>query len=231
MKRGELLERRLRNLEAVLYGAGRPLGIHEVQTVIGSKSEKVARKVVRLLSERYKARGRALEVVELEGDRVVMQLKPEFEEFVKQFNNRPLLNPGPLKTLSYIAFHQPVDQRQVIADRGAHAYAHIKLMENMGLIERRRTPDRSFIITTTPFYGDYFGFSHNPERSRIQLRQVFRELKITKLENGELDESLGGVVEGLEELDAVDEGILADPGDGLAQRLAEDPRPPNPGSK
>jgi len=217
VNRGELLERRLRNLEAVLYGAGRPLGIHEVQTVIGSKSEKVARKVVRLLSERYRARGRALEVVELEGDRVVMQLKPEFEEFVKQFNNRPLLNPGPLKTLSYIAFHQPVDQRQVI--------------ENMGLIERRRTPDRSFIITTTPFYGDYFGFSHNPERSRIQLRQVFRELKITKLENGELDESLGGVVEGLEELDAVDEGILADPGDGLAQRLAEDPRPPNPGSK
>lgn len=149
-----------------------------------------------------------------------MQLKENYDDFVKQFNNKPLLKMGPLKTLSYVAFHQPVDQRQVITDRGSHVYSHLRMMENMGLIHRERTEDRSFIITTTSFYGDYFGFSHNPERSKIQLKQVFRDLKITKLENGAVENLFNGVIEGLDELDELKES-LADSGDGLTQGLPQ----------
>jgi segregation and condensation protein B len=173
-----------------------------------------------VLRKRYNHRNRALEIVRLEDGRVSMQLKQVYDDFVKQFNNKPLLKLGPLKTLSYVAFHQPVDQRQVIADRGTHVYSHLRMMENMGLIHRERTMDRSYVITTTAFYGDYFGFSHNPERSKLQLKQVFRELQLTKMENGSIENLFDGVIEGLDELDELEEG-LTDSGDGLTQGLPQ----------
>jgi len=219
----ELLDRRLKELEAALYSAGRPLTIEEIQPVIGTRSDNVANDVLDALRDQYTSRNRALEIVRLDDGRAVMQLKEVYDEFVKQFNSKPLLKLGPLKTLSYVAFHQPVDQRQVIADRGNHVYSHLRMMENMGLIHRERTEERSYMITTTSFYADYFGFSHNPERSRIQLKQIFRDLKITKLENGAIDNLFDDVIEGLEKLDDMEkeEKELADPRDGLTQGLPQ----------
>ena len=218
-------ERRICSLEAALYSAGRPIYINELKSVVGTKSEKVIRKLVGSLSERYSTRGGALEVVLHVDGRAAMQLSEEYDDMVKQFNNKPLLTVGPLKTLSYVAFHQPVDQRQVVADRGGHVYGHLRMMESMGLIHRERTEERSYTVTTTPYFGDYFGFSHNPAKSKLQLKQIFRELKITKLENGDVEDvgDLFGELEDMEE-------ELADPGDGLPEGLPQHPRASDDGS-
>ena len=106
-----LIERRLRDLEAVLYSAGRPLNINEIKPVLKTKSDKVVKKITAILGSKFNARNRALEVINLNDGRVTLQLKERYDKFVKQYNNKPLLKLGPLKTLSYIAFHQPVDQR------------------------------------------------------------------------------------------------------------------------
>lgn len=225
------MEKRLRDLEAALYSAGRPLSIDEVKPVLKTRSENISKKVITALRKRYSTHNRALEVVRLKDGRVSMQLKEKYDDFVKQFNNKPLLKLGPLKTLSYIAFHQPVDQRQVISDRGTHVYGHLKTMENMGLIHRERTEDRSYMITTTSFYSDYFGFSHNPQRSKVQLKQIFRELQITKLENGAIDSLFNGIIDGLEDLDDLEEASLADSRNGLTQGLPQYPDSSNNGSK
>ena len=218
-------ERRICSLEAALYSAGRPIYINELKSVVGTKSEKVIRKLVGSLSERYSTRGGALEVVLHVDGRAAMQLSEEYDSMVKQFKNKPLLTVGPLKTLSYVAFHQPVDQRQVVADRGGHVYGHLRMMESMGLIHRERTEERSYTVTTTPYFGDYFGFSHNPAKSKLQLKQIFRELKITKLENGDVEDvgDLFGELEDMEE-------ELADPGDGLTEGLPQYPRASDDGS-
>ena len=216
-----LMERRVRDLEAALYSAGRPLSLEETLPVLGTKSDRVASKVVHLISHKYRLRDCALEVVIMEDGRIVMQLKPSYEEMVQRFNKKPLLKAGPLKTLSYIAFHQPVLQKLVIQARGSHIYSHLKQMESMGLINRERTEDRSYMITTTSFYGDYFGFSHHPERSKIQLKQVFRDIKITKMENGDIENLFGGRIDGLDDLDNIDEVSSTDPGDRLAHRLSQ----------
>ncbi len=225
-----LMSRRVRGLEAALYSAGRPLAVEEILPVLGTKSDRVAAKVVHVLYHKYRLRDCALEVVILDDGRVEMKLKPSYEEMVQQFNKKPLLKMGPLKTLSYIAFHQPVLQKLVVEARGSHIYGHLRQMESMGLINRERTEDRSYMITTTSFYGDYFGFSHHPERSKIQLKQIFRELKITKLENGDIENLFGGRIDGLDDLDDIDEGNLADPGNRLANRLSQYPRSSNNGS-
>lgn len=225
------MSRRVRGLEAALYSAGRPLAVEEILPVLGTKSDRVAAKVVHVLYHKYRLRDCALEVVILDDGRVEMKLKPSYEEMVQQFNKKPLLKMGPLKTLSYIAFHQPVLQKLVVEARGSHIYGHLRQMESMGLINRERTEDRSYMITTTSFYGDYFGFSHHPERSKIQLKQIFRELKITKLENGDIENLFGGRIDGLDDLDDIDEGNLADPGNRLANGLSQYSRSSDNGSQ
>jgi segregation and condensation protein B len=208
-------------LEAALYSAGRPLAIEEIMPVLGTKSDRVAAKVVHLVSHKFRLRDCALEVIILDDGRVEMQLKPDYEEMVQKFNKKPLLKAGPLKTLSYIAFHQPVLQKYVIEARGSHIYGHLRQMESMGLINRERTEDRSYLITTTSFYGDYFGFSHHPERSKIQLKQIFRDIKITKMENGDIENLFGGRIEGLDDLDDIDEMDSTDSGDRLTHGLSQ----------
>jgi segregation and condensation protein B len=220
----ERFNNRMCSLEAALYSAGRPVHVDDLKSVLGTKSERVVKRLVGRLAERYRSRGGALEVVLGSDGRAAMQLSEEYDDMVKQFNNKPLLTVGPLKTLSYVAFHQPVDQRQVVRDRGTHVYGHLRMMEGMGLIHRERTEERSYVVTTTPFFGDYFGFSHTPAKTRLQLKQVFRELKITKMENGD-SEALDGL---FDELEGMEE--LADPGDGLPEGLPQYPRASDNGS-
>jgi segregation and condensation protein B len=159
-----------------------------LKSVVRTRSDRVISRLVRDLSLRYDARHSALEVKVLPGSRAVMRLREKYDQSVKRFTTRPLLTIGPLKTLSYIAYHQPVSQSQVVEDRGSHVYSHLKQMEEMGLINREKNDGRSYTIETTAYFADYFGFGHNPMNTKIQLRRMFKQIKIHKLDNGE-DES------------------------------------------
>lgn len=202
---------RLARLEAALYSAGRPVDMESLKIAVGTKSDKAIMKLIGELSSRYESRRSALEIKSLNGDRAVMRLKEEFDRKVKRFTNRPLLTTGPLKTLSYIAYHQPVEQVRVVADRGSHVYSHLKMMEEMGLIIRERLDSKGYIIETTPYFADYFGFGQDPLKTRIQLRQMFSTMKIPKLENGD---DLGGTPDTLES--AFAKGPLSDSWDGFS---------------
>ena len=201
---------RLAMLEAALYAAGRPVDLESLKLVVGTRSDKVVLRLVEELSLRYEARRSALEVKTIPGERAVMRLKDVFERSVKRFTNRPLLTSGPLKTLSYIAYHQPVEQIKVVADRGTHVYSHLKMMEEMGLITRERLNGRGYIIETTPYFSDYFGFGHDPYKSKIQLRQMFSTMRIHKMENGDEGSTPTGVL-----ASAFADGPLMDSLDGF----------------
>jgi segregation and condensation protein B len=166
---------KLADLEAALYSAGHPLNMEELKQAIRSKSEKVVLKYVNELAKKLEARGGALEVKMLHGQRAVMQLKTEYGKMVRQFTSRPLLTVGPLKTLGYIAYNQPIDQVQVLDYRGIHIYTHLRLLEDMALISRERT-EKGVVIKTTSFFADYFGLSHDPEKSRHQIIELFSNI-------------------------------------------------------
>jgi segregation and condensation protein B len=201
---------RLAKLEAALYSAGRPVDLEDLKIVVGTKSDKVIRKMIGELDIRYRARRSALEVRSLPGYRAVMRLKEEYDTRVKRFTNRPLLTSGPLKTLSYVAYHQPVEQIKVVADRGTHVYSHLRMMEEMGLITRERPSNRSYVIETTPYFADYFGFGQSPLKTKIQLRQMFSTMKIHKLDNGDDVEKSSEILES-----AFADGPLVDSLDGF----------------
>ena len=159
-------------LEAALYVAGRPLDLKTLASVIKTRSKNKTRSRVRKLVEEYGKRDTALEILELEDERFVLQLKAEYTPKVRKLALRPLLTVGPLKTLSYIAFRQPVPQSHVIDVRGHHAYQHLKQLENFGLITREKT-GRTKVIRTTEFFADYFSLSHDLRTLKQQLKGIF----------------------------------------------------------
>ncbi|MCW3982258.1 MAG: SMC-Scp complex subunit ScpB [Candidatus Bathyarchaeota archaeon] len=163
---------RLALLEAALYVAGRPLDLRTLGSMIRTRSKKLVQHLARRLKLEYESRNMSLEILELEDERFVMQLRREYSPKVQRLAMRPLLTSGPLKTLSYIAYRQPVPQRQVITVRGNHVYAHLKQLEELGLISRQRT-GRTKILRTTHFFADYFGFSHDPRALKRQIKKVF----------------------------------------------------------
>ena len=159
-------------LEAALYVAGRPLDLKTLASVIKTRSRNKTRKLARKLVEDYAHRGTALEILELEDERFVLQLKAEYTPKVRRLALRPLLSVGPLRTLSYIAYRQPVPQAHVIDVRGHHAYQHLKQLEDFGLIARERT-GRTKVIRTTEFFADYFSLSHDLRTLKQQLKGIF----------------------------------------------------------
>jgi segregation and condensation protein B len=167
-------------VEAALYVAGHPLDMNELCSVLKTRSKTKTRKMVEKLIRDYLNRNTAIEILELKDERFVMQLKSDFTPHVKRFVNRPLLSVGPLKTLSYIAYRQPVVQKRVVDVRGHHAYGHIKELRDMGLIASERN-GRSMLLRTTEYFADYFGLSQDTGSMKRELKHVFENFP--KVEN------------------------------------------------
>ena len=172
--RREKMRRRLALIEAALYVAGRPLDLKTLGSVIKTRSKTKIKMLTSTLIKEYENRDTALEIVGLEDERFVMQLKAEYTPRVRRLAIRPLLTVGPLKTLSYIAYRQPVPQTQVIEVRGHHAYNHLKQLEELGLIYRERA-GRTKVVGTTEFFADYFGLSHDMRAMKKQLKSIFED--------------------------------------------------------
>ncbi len=170
----EKTQRSLRLLEAALYVAGRPLNINELCSVLSTRSKKKTKKYTKALIQEYSSRNTALEILELKDERYVLQLKADFTPQVKKLVNKPLLSSGPLKTLSYIAFRQPVSQKRVIQTRGQHAYGHVKILRDMGLVVAERD-GRSVTLRTTDYFSDYFGLTQDTTTMKRELRRIFGE--------------------------------------------------------
>jgi segregation and condensation protein B len=159
-------------LEASLYVAGRPLDLNELCQVIGSRSKKRVKRYTDILVQEYSKRNRAMEILALKDERYVLQVKAEFTPLIKRLVNRPLLSSGPLKTLSYIAYRQPISQKRVIEVRGQHAYGHVKILKDMGLITAEKS-GRSMALKTTDYFSDYFGLTQDTSIMKRDLKKIF----------------------------------------------------------
>jgi segregation and condensation protein B len=166
-------------IEAALYVTGKPLDLKTIGSVIGMRSEDRIREAARELMSDYVKEGGAIEVLELSDGRFVMQLKPQYTPQVKRLATRQLLTPGPMKTLSFIAYKQPVTQSYVAKVRGNLSYSHVKLLQEMGLIVQEKL-GRTKMLRTTPNFADYFNLNHDLQTMKKQLERIFEDLKSEK---------------------------------------------------
>ena len=163
-------------IEAALYVTGKPLDRKTLGSVVGVTSEEKIKELAGYLKAKYETGGSCLEVLELSDGRYVMQLKPQYVRYVKRLATRQLLTPGPMKTLSFIAYRQPVTQSYLAKVRGNLAYSHVKQLREIGLIAEERL-GRTKMLRTTPNFADYFNLSHEPQAQKKQLERLFDNIK------------------------------------------------------
>jgi segregation and condensation protein B len=161
-------------IEASLYVTGRPLTFKTIGSVIGARSENKVRSLTRALIKRYEEMSSALQIIEMNDGRYIMQLKPQYVEAVKRLVKRKILTKGPLRTLAFIAFKQPITQAYVCRVRGKPAYRHIKQLREMGFISEEKL-GRTSILKTTEAFADYFNLNHTPKIMKRQLENLFRQ--------------------------------------------------------
>ena len=154
-------------IEAALYSAGRPLTLDELVKASGTNSKEKTRRIVNDLAKKVKSTFRAIEIAQLEDGNFVLQLRPEYTPLVRKFAQHPLLPSGALKTLSYVAYEQPVTSKRLVQIRGSQVYSHIKVLEQLQFVEHENLGRLKVYRTTTKFQN-YFGITDlNAVKSRL----------------------------------------------------------------
>jgi segregation and condensation protein B len=148
-------------IEAALFAAGRAVSLEKLTKITG-KPKKAVLSAVEELIEIYSSRRSGIEILDLE-DRYVMQVKPEYSELMREVAPKELSAPK-LRTLSMIAYHQPLLQSYLIEMRGGGAYDHIKDLIDRGFVESKPC-GRSRQLSTTPLFADYFGLKRNDPKA------------------------------------------------------------------
>jgi len=99
-----------------------------------------------------------------------MQLKAEYNPVARKFATKPLLSKAALRTLSFVAYFQPISGSDLSARRGSQVYEHVRDLEEVGFLvwERR---GRSKFYNTTPEFSEYFGLSTDVSTMKHQLER------------------------------------------------------------
>jgi len=161
-------------IEAALYSAGRPRRIEELIRASGTESRTKTLELLNNIMKKTKSAFKALEVVILPDGSYVFQLKPEFSSTVKRFASKPILPNAALKTLSYIAYSQPISSKQLVETRGSGVYAHLKELRQLDFITHQNV-GRLKIYTTTEKFQKYFGIQGDVEDLKQRLFSKVRK--------------------------------------------------------
>jgi segregation and condensation protein B len=145
-------------IEAALYSAGRPLSVDELIRASGTNSKEKTLRIVNDLAKKTKATFKAIEIAQLEDGTYVLQLRPEYTPLVRKFAQHPLVPAAALKTLSYIAYEQPVTSKRLVQIRGSQVYSHVKILEQLQFVEHENL-GRLKVYRTTPKFQNYFGIT------------------------------------------------------------------------
>jgi len=158
----------LAKVEAALYASGRPLTVEEIMRVAGTASERKATAIAREIAKTVNGTMQAVEVVEYVGPKFAMQLKAQYTPTARKFATRPLLSRAALRTLSFIAFFQPISSAELVLRRSSTVYQHLKELEEVGFIVSERK-GRSRAYKTTGRFAEYFGLSTDVPTMKRQL--------------------------------------------------------------
>ena len=169
-------------IEAALYSAGRPLRIEDLIRASGTESRTKTLDLLGNIMKKTKSAFKALEVAILPDGSYVFQLKPEYSSTVKRYASKPILPNATLKTLSYIAYMQPISSKQLVETRGSGVYAHLKELRQLDFINHQNV-GRLKIYTTTEKFQKYFGIQGDVDDLKHRLFSKVRKTASMKQSN------------------------------------------------
>ena len=166
-------------LEIALYSAGRPLSIEQLIQASGTKSRTKTLEILQTIIKKVKSAFDGVEVVHLSDGSYVWQAKPEFNEIVRRYANRPVMAKATVKTLSYVAYQQPVSSKELVEVRGTGVYSHLKELRQLDFIEYQ-SAGRLKVYSTTVKFKKYFGIEGDIETLKSKLFSRMRKGKTKK---------------------------------------------------
>ena len=140
-------------VEAALFSASENLSVSDIAEKTGIPVEEVRTAVMDLRRE-YEARDSAIQIARI-GTEYRMMLRPEFSECTSTFSKAELTG-GALRTLTTIAYYQPVMQSKLFDLRGPRVYDDVHTLVDMDFVSRKRAGN-TWELTTTRKFADYFG--------------------------------------------------------------------------
>jgi len=166
-------EKRL--VESILFSATKPVSINEIKHSTGISSKKIKNTIDELIQDYNVDRKdeTSMEVVKA-GDKYTMQLKERYTDKTLMVTETDI-DTNLLKTLTLIAFHQPLKQSNLRRMIGQKAYDHVDVLSDMKLINAKKYRSTEMLTTTTRF-PEYFGIdSTKPEEIREFLMKKAAE--------------------------------------------------------
>ena len=167
-------EKRL--VESVLFSAGKPVSINEIKEATGL-SYNIVKKTIQELIQDYNVTRKnetSMEIVKA-GEKYTMQVKKQFID-QSMMVAKPEIKPELLKTLTLIAFHQPIKQSNLRRMFGTRIYDHVDELVSLKLVHSRKHGTTE-MLTTTKFFPEYFGIeSTDPDEIRNFLMRKVAEL-------------------------------------------------------
>ena len=126
------------------------------------------------LVKKTKSSFKAIEIAILPDGSYVFQVKPEYSGSVRKYASKPILPKATLKTLSYIAYTQPVSSKNLVDTRGNGVYSHLKELRQLDFISHQNV-GRLKIYTTTEKFQKYFGIHGDQDTIKAKLFKQVRK--------------------------------------------------------
>ena len=140
-------------IEAVLFTTAKVLQIKDIAEILGEEDLDAVEDAMLDLIMDYSSRDSALEIDDENG--YILQVKNEHMDIVEKLCPVELSKPV-LKTLTVIALKEPIRQAELKLYR-SNAYEHINELLEKGLVSKTRDKNgRSFNVSTTPKFAEYF---------------------------------------------------------------------------
>jgi segregation and condensation protein B len=160
-------EKRL--VESVLFSASEPISVNEIKEATGLTTKKIKKTLQELIQDYNETRKNetSMEVIRA-GEKYTMQVKKQYADQTIMVT-RPEIQSELLKTLTLIAFHQPLKQSNLRRMIGQKAYEHVDELTTLKLINSRKHKTTE-MLTTTKLFPEYFGIeSTDPEEIKSFL--------------------------------------------------------------
>ena len=155
-----------RLVESVLFSANKPVSINEIKNATDLSRNNI-KKTIDELIEDYNVKRKnetSIKVVKA-GDKYTMQIKNKYKDSSTMITD-PEIDSNLLKTLTLIAFHQPIKQSNLRRMIGEKAYDHVEELAKLKLVYRQKHRN-TLMLTTTKKFPEYFGIdSTKPEEIR-----------------------------------------------------------------
>jgi len=180
-----------RIVESLLFSAGKPLSMEEIQETTGLAPKHITEAIDHLMQS-YNIDRKAetsLEIVKA-GNKFIMQVKKTFTD-KSLMVAKPEIRTDLLKTLALIAFHQPVKQSNLRHMIGERIYGDVDQLMNMHLVHSE-PHGATEVLTTTRLFPEYFGIdSTKPEEIRefLAKKVIGHVVKENQSESSEQEEA------------------------------------------